>query len=46
LPLTKFTEKDHVFVWSTNANCAFEELKQAFTSPQILIHVDPAKLFG
>jgi transposase InsO family protein len=45
LPLTQLTQKDQVFIWSTNANSAFEGLKQAFTSAPILIHVDPAKRF-
>ena len=29
------------FVWSTNANFAFEGLKQTFTSTPILMHLDP-----
>ena len=45
LPLTELTQKNRPFVWSTNANSAFEGLKQAFTSAPILRHVDPKKRF-
>ena len=45
LPLTELTQKNRPFVWSTNANSAFEGLKQAFTSAPILMHVDPKKRF-
>jgi hypothetical protein len=45
LPLTQLTQKDQVFIWSRNANSAFEGLKQAFTSASILIPIDLAKRF-
>ena len=45
LPLTELTQKNRPFVWRTNANSAFEGLKQAFTSTPILMHVDPKKRF-
>ena len=37
--------KNKPFAWSTNANFAFEGLKQAFTFVLILMHIDPMKLF-
>ena len=45
LPLTELTQKNRPFVWSTNANFAFEGLKQAYTSTSILMHVDPMRHF-
>jgi hypothetical protein len=45
MPLTQLTQTDQVFIWSKNANSAFEGLKQAFTSKPILRHIDPAKRF-
>jgi hypothetical protein len=45
LSLTQLTQKDQVFIWSTNENSVFKGLKQAFLFAQILIHVEPAKCF-
>ena len=45
LPLTQLTRKGQSFVWSEEADMAFESLKKAFTSAPILAHVDPEKPF-
>ncbi|KAM3518662.1 hypothetical protein MY4038_010033 [Beauveria bassiana] len=42
-PLTKLTKKDVPFVWNTECETAFTELKLAFTSAPILQHFDPDK---
>ena len=41
-PLTDLTKKSKKFFWSDECGCAFEELKQRFTSAPILRHYDPA----
>ena len=45
LPLTQLTKKGQPFVWSKEADMAFEGLKKAFTSAPVLAHVDPQKPF-
>ena len=45
LPLTQLTKKGQSFVWTKEADTAFEGLKKAFTSAPILAHVDPQKPF-
>ena len=45
LLLTQLTRKGQSFVWSEEADMAFESLKKAFTSAPILAHVDPEKPF-
>ena len=45
LPLTQLTRKGQSFVWSEEADMAFEALKKEFTSAPILAHVDPEKPF-
>jgi hypothetical protein len=42
-PMTKLTHKETPFVWSSECQKAFEELKEAFTSAPILRHFDPDK---
>jgi hypothetical protein len=45
LPLTQLTKKNQAFVWTSEADKAFTQLKEAFTSAPILAHVDPARPF-
>ena len=45
LPLTQLTKKGQSFVWTKEADTAFEGLKKAFTSAPVLAHVDPQKPF-
>ena len=40
-PLTDLTKKSEKFFWLDEFGCAFEELKQRFTSAPILRHYDP-----
>ncbi|TQV90502.1 retrovirus polyprotein [Cordyceps javanica] len=42
-PLTRLTKKDTSFMWNTDCEKAFADLKQAFTSAPILRHFDPDK---
>lgn len=42
-PLTRLTKKDTPFMWNTECEKAFAELKHAFTSAPILQHFDPDK---
>ncbi|KAI0995691.1 Transposon Tf2-9 polyprotein, partial [Podosphaera aphanis] len=42
-PLTKLSRKDTSFIWTTQAQTAFETLKNAFTEAPILAHFDPDK---
>lgn len=44
-PLITLTKKDKRFEWTREANNAFIELKQAFTSAPVLAHADPNKPF-
>ena len=44
-PLHDLTMKNTKFIWSTEANLAFERLKAAMCTPPILRHVDPKKPF-
>ncbi|EIE91154.1 hypothetical protein RO3G_15865 [Rhizopus delemar RA 99-880] len=41
LPITALTKKNCIFTWSSDADAAFQGLKQAFTSAPILRHFDP-----
>lgn len=43
LPLTKLTRKDTPFLWSTQAEAAFRNLRNAFITAPILAHFDPEK---
>ena len=45
LPLTQLTKKNQAFVWTPEADKAFTQLKEAFTSAPVLAHVDPEKPF-
>ena len=45
LPLTQLTKKGQSFVWTKEADTAFEGLKKAFTLAPVLAHVDPQKPF-
>ena len=45
LPLTELTKRNQSFEWNLSAAMAFDNLKQAFTSAPILIHVDLEKPF-
>ena len=40
-PLTDLTKQSEKFFWSDECGCAFEELKQRFTSAPILRYYDP-----
>jgi Reverse transcriptase (RNA-dependent DNA polymerase)/RNase H-like domain found in reverse transcriptase len=42
-PLTELTRKDKDFEWTTDAQDAFEQLKQDFTRAPILLTFDPEK---
>lgn len=42
-PLTRLTRKDTSFVWSEECQLAFDSLKAAFTSADLLRYFDPAK---
>lgn len=42
-PLTSMTKKDQGFEWTKEANDAFEELKQRFTTQPVLAMFDPEK---
>ena len=42
-PLTELTKKDKEFEWTTAAQGAFNQLKQAFTRAPILLTFDPEK---
>jgi hypothetical protein len=39
-PIIELTEKEHKFEWNTNAQKAFDEIKQRITSALILVHFD------
>ena len=43
--LTQLTKKNQAFVWTPEADKAFTQLKEAFTSAPVLAHVDPEKPF-
>ena len=43
--LTQLTKKGQSFVWTNATNTTFMDLKKAFTSALILVHVDPQKPF-
>ena len=45
LPLTQLTKKNEAFVWTIEADTSFTQLKEAFTSPPILAHIDSKKPF-
>jgi hypothetical protein len=45
MPLTELTQKNKRFTWNPNAEEAFENLKQAFTSAPILVHANLEKPF-
>jgi hypothetical protein len=45
LPLTQLTKKNQVIVWTPEADKAFTQFKEAFTSAPVLAHVDPARPF-
>jgi hypothetical protein len=45
LPLTQLTKKNQAFVWTPEADKAFTQLKEAFTSALFLAHVDLARPF-
>ena len=45
LLLTQLTKKGQSFVWTKEADMAFEGLKKSFTSALVLAHVDPQKPF-
>ena len=38
-------DSPHIFTWSTQAESAFQRLKEAFTSAPILKHPDPSVSF-
>lgn len=42
-PLTALTKKDQEFKWTTQADKAFQELKQAFTQEPLLLVFDPER---
>ncbi|EIE91434.1 hypothetical protein G6F46_012399 [Rhizopus delemar] len=42
VPMTALTKKNVPFVWSTEADQSFQQLKTAFTSAPILHHFDPS----
>ena len=42
-PLTELTKKDREWTWNTEADAAFSELKQQFTTAPILANFDSAK---
>lgn len=42
-PLTNLTKKSVPFIWSPDAQAAFDYLKSAFTSAPILAHFDPSQ---
>jgi len=42
-PLTEVTKKDREWSWNAEAEAAFSELKQRFTTAPILAHFNPAK---
>lgn len=42
-PLIALTKKGIKFLWSPEAEAAFQSLKTAFTSAPVLIHFDPEK---
>ena len=44
-PLTQLTKENQAFVWTPEADKAFTQLKEAFTSAPVLAHVDPEKPF-
>ncbi|KAM4697807.1 uncharacterized protein WCC33_013411 [Rhinophrynus dorsalis] len=44
-PITQLTKKHVPFAWSPQAQHAFDELKQRFTSAPILVLPDPKKTF-
>ena len=41
----QLTKKNHAFVWTIEADKAYTQLKEAFTSAPILAHIDPEKPF-
>ncbi|KAI0996661.1 Transposon Ty3-I Gag-Pol polyprotein [Podosphaera aphanis] len=43
-PLTKLTRKDSPFLWTQEAQSAFDALKMAFTTAPILAHFNPEKI--
>lgn len=43
LPLTALTKKGIKFLWTPEAESAFQLLKKAFTSTPVLMHFDPEK---
>ena len=45
MPLTQLTQKNRPFKWTSSAATAFDNLKQAFTSAPILVHVNLEKPF-
>ena len=45
LPLTQLTKKGQSFVWTKEADTAFEGLKKEFTLAPVLAHVNPQKPF-
>ena len=45
LPLTELTKKGQSFVWTKEADTAFEGLKKEFTLAPVLAHVNPQKPF-
>ena len=42
-PLIKLTRKNTVFAWNQECEKAFQALKDAFASDQVLMHFDPEK---
>lgn len=44
-PLTRLTSVHQSFVWNSEANSAFNNLKNRFISAPVLIHPDPEKQF-
>ena len=41
VPMTRLTQKDTPWVWSTQCQQAFNTLKEAFTNAPILMHWEP-----